>query len=266
MNAEPISHYALTTKQRSILNLLYRFRFATSEQLSQTLGITKSTMNKRLKLLVELNYVGRKFEPEYHLLRKHASYFLLPEGTKVLKKLQSKRYSTTVLQNIRKNDQNASEPFVNHWLAVFDAYRALKMRYGADLQFFTKSQVTTISYFPKQLPDAYIQLSDDKDNTFFLNVLHEGRPFFLATRSVVQYIEYANSERRDFTNSKLPKMLFVCDGLALERRLLKKMKRTIENLGNLDIKFYIATLDELGQDKWVSMAEPTEVLSLTDIS
>src|SRR5262245_36064080 len=104
------SHYALTKKQRTILNLIYRFRFATSDLLSKTTDITQRTINRRLELMVERGYIGRRFEPEYHLLRKHAAYYLLPEGQKALRKISSTRYKLSALRNTNK-DTDAKEQF-----------------------------------------------------------------------------------------------------------------------------------------------------------
>lgn len=70
-------HYLLTSKQRTILNLLYRFRFATSEQLSKTLHITKPTTNKRLKLLFGQQYIGRKYD---RISREHAILFVTKQN------------------------------------------------------------------------------------------------------------------------------------------------------------------------------------------
>jgi hypothetical protein len=50
---------------------------------------------------MELEYIGRKYEPEYRLLRKYASYYLLPEGVKALKQqANTKKYNSTVLRKI----------------------------------------------------------------------------------------------------------------------------------------------------------------------
>jgi DNA-binding MarR family transcriptional regulator len=261
MHTQPTNHYALTKKQRDILNLLYRFRFATSEQLSQTLNIGKSTINKRLQLMMELKYIGRRYSPEYRLLRKHASYYLLAEGSKALKNLKSKRYSPRVLRNIAKDDI-ASNQFVTHWLAMFDIYRTLRSQYGDILQFFTKSQVATVLYFPKQLPDAHLQLGTDK--LFLLDLLHQAEPFFLATRKVMRYIGYADEDKWP-EKHEFPKLLLVCDTPSLQKRLLKRIERKIEEADNLELKFYITTLAELENDIWYNMADPEKQLTLGSI-
>lgn len=243
MNTTTPSHYTLTTKQKAILNLLYRFRFATSEQLSLALNITKATTNKRLKLMMELNYIGRRYEPEYRLLRKHAAYYLLPDGINELKKISKQKYLPKVLRNIR-HDENASESFVEHCLMIFDLYCMLRAKYGNELQFFTGTQMAVASYFPKKLPDAHIQLGADKPKLFLVDLLHENRPFFLATRAVMRYISYA--EDNDWPSQhEFPKILLVCDSVSLQKRLSKKMQGKLEDVDDPKLQISIVDLGAL---------------------
>ena len=270
MPSTPTSHYAPTTKQLAILNLLYRFRFTTSQQLSKTLNITKATTNKRLKIMMELSYIGRNFEPEYHLLRKHAVYYLLPDGIKALKQASDKKYSPKVLRNMAREDDK-SEQFINHHLAVFNVYCALRAMYGDELRFFTKSQLTTFEHYPQPLPDAYIRIGDnDDERQFFLDVLHESQPFFIATRKVMQYIIFADEGRKEWereTGTALPGVLLICDSPSLKKRLQKKMRRAAENIEGGDMMLYAATTTaEIGNSAgWHDLANPDEALSLDDI-
>jgi len=256
-------HYSLTSKQLAILNLLYRFRFITSDRLSKTLNISKSTTNKRLQLLLELNYIGRLHKPEDRILHKHAAYYLLPGGIAELKKISQDKYLPKVLRNIR-NDAKASDQFVDHNLAVHDVYYALRSEYGDKLQFFTSPQMAAVSYFPKQTPDAHIQLGRDNPSLFLLDVLHQDQPFFKATRAIFRYVKYASQD--EWPNQyEFPKTLLVCDGLALKKRLIKKLQYALENLDDTRLQFFITTQDDLKNDKWNSMAEPEEILSLSQI-
>lgn len=260
MQPKTINHYSLTTKQLAILNLLYRFRFATSEQLSQALIITKATTNKRLKLLLELKYIDRKYN---RISREHAIYYLSPEGTNQLKKMSKQKYLVKVLRNIR-HDSEASNQFMKHCLGVFDVYLAFRVTYGDNLQFFTKTQMAPVPYFPKQLPDAHIQLGAKNRKLFLLDLLHSDQPFFLATRAVIRYIDYAEKDMWP-SQFEFPKILLVCDNAALQKRLLKKMRYRIENLENPALKFYITTVERLRTEEWYDMADPDRSLSLNQI-
>src|SRR4051812_45770502 len=103
MNSELAKNKRLNSKQLSILNTLYRFRFGTTELLANALNVkTKNKMNERLKVLLDQEYVGRHYETEYRLLRKHATYFLLPKGIKSLRTYDEKT-DNSVLHNIHKD-------------------------------------------------------------------------------------------------------------------------------------------------------------------
>lgn len=253
-------HYSLTTKQQTILNLLYRFRFATSEQLSKALNITKASTNKRLKLLLEQELIDRKYS---RISREHAAYYLSAKGIDELKRISKQKYLSKVLRNARRDGENSVQ-FISHCLGVFDVYNKLRASYGSELQFFTKSQMVAVAYFPKQLPDAHVQLGASDTKLFLLELVNESQPFFLATRAIIRYINYADKgdwpSRYDF-----PKLLVVCDSLALQKRLVKKMRYKIENLNNDEISVYITNLNDLGLDKWYTFAEQDTVKPLAKI-
>ncbi len=180
--------------------------------------------------MMELKYIGRRYEPEYRVLRKHAAYFLLPDGINELKKASGQKYQPKVLRNIR-HDELASDQFAEHQMAVFSIYRTLRDEYGEQLQLF------------------------------LLDLLHQDRPFFRATRAVMRYISYADDG--DWPSRYVfPKILLVCDDPALQKRLLKKMKNKIDEAEDLGVKFYITTLADLKMDVWYDMGNPEQSMSL----
>lgn len=218
---------------------------------------------------MELNYIGRKFEPEYHLLRKHAMYYLLPDGIKALKQASDKKYNSKVLRNMAR-EEDKSEQFINHHLAVFSAYTTLRAMHGDELRFFTKSQLTTFDHYPQPLPDAYIRIGDgDDERQFFLDMLHESQPFFIATRKVMQYVTYADEGRKEWerkTDTALPSVLLICDSPSLKKRLQKKMRRAAENIEGDDMTLYAAAITEIRNSTgWHDLANPDEALSLDDV-
>lgn len=259
------NHYQPTKKQLDILRILYRFRFATSEQLTQTLHAKRTNIiNQRLKLLLDQQYIGRNFEPEYRLLRKHASYYLLPQGISALKQ-QGTKYDAVVLHNIR-NDKTASERFVEQNLGIFEVYCQLRKQYGDNLRFFTKSQLTKYGYFPETLPDAYIRLDvDGIEKQFFLEFLQASKPFFTVFRRLKQYVAYAEDGDWETTNSRLPAILLVCDSPALLKRVIKRAGNAIEDADD-ELRFYSASLSGLKQTGlWQDLPEPDITVPLSQI-
>lgn len=229
----------LNTKQLSILDTLYRFRFGTTDLLAKALGVkTKNKMNERLKVLLDQEYIGRHYESSYRLLGKHASYFLLPKGIKVLRQFDDK-YDETMLHNIYK-DKSASEQFINHSLAIFNTYCELKAKYGESLRYFTKSQLGQYEYFPKPLPDAYARIQkQNKEVQYFIELLEAHRPFFISARKFKHYIEYSETGEWEDTGTTLPKVILLCDSDTLKKRMDKQVLK-LDDIDD-EVKFVIGT-------------------------
>lgn len=241
MSLNTTQHKPLNTKQLAILHLLYRFRFGTTELLAQALNVkSKIKMNERLKLLLEQGYIGRNYNPEYRLLRKHASYYLLANGINALR--QSKgRYDKAVLHNIHK-DKTASEQFIDHSLRIFRAFCDLKTKHGDNLRFFTKSQLGQYDYFPEPLPDAYIRLKGDiEERQYFLEVLQSTRPFFISVRKVQKYVNYIDEGGWEDTGTKLPTIIFACDTITLKKSLDKHLTRLLDEADLEELHVLTAT-------------------------
>lgn len=257
-----------TKKQQDILRLLYRFRFVTSEHLSKALDINKTTINKRLQLLMELEYAGRKYEAEHRLLHKHAMYHLLPKGIDALKRIPDNKFTPSVLRNIR-NDQNASGQFIEYCLGVLDIYCSLRARYGDNLTFLTKSQLANrYDYFEDFVPAVYFRLGKRAQKDFFLEYLQSSRPFFTHLRRLKQYADYAEAgDWEAGTESDFPKILFVCDTLGLQKRLAKKAPWLLEDADD-EVGFYATTQEQLKSGKrvvCVDLTDPEESLPLSEI-
>jgi hypothetical protein len=261
-------HYSPTKKQLDILRLLYRFRFATSDQLTQALNAKRTNLiNQRLKLLLDQQYISRKYEPEYHLLRKHAAYYLLPGGIEALKRIAGGKFSSSVFRSIR-NDHNRSDQFTEECLSVFEIFCQLKAAYGDSLHFFTRSQlVNRYDYFADFVPGVYIRIvTDGAEKDYFLEYLQSSKPFFTVIQRVKQYSDFADSgEWEEGTGSDLPKVLFVCDMPSLQKRILKRATGAMESD---DLNLYVTTKDELkngSNTACTDLSDPDEVLTLSSI-
>jgi DNA-binding MarR family transcriptional regulator len=260
----------LNNKQLDILRLLYRFRFATTDLLTLSLQTrSKIKMNERLKVLLDQEYIGRNFKPEYHFLRKHASYYLLPKGIDALKQIPDNKFDRSILRNIRK-DKTASDQFIGYCLGVFSIYCQLKAAYGDSLSFFTKSQLANkYEYFSAFLPSVYMRLKvDEIEKDFFLEYLQSSKPFFTVIQRLKQYIEYDGSgEWETETESDIPKVLFVCDQPSLQKRITKRTSNVLEDADD-DLRFYVTTQAELANidtTVWLNLTEPTGAVSLDSI-
>jgi len=180
MKSEPRYRRPLNAQQLHILHTLYRFRFTTTELLMQTEGVeTKHKMNHRLKVLLDQDYIGRNYDPSYHLTGRHATYYLAAKGLKTLKAVPESKYSASVLRNMFK-DKTASERFINRWLQIFEINCLLRSSYKEGVRVFTKSQLVAYEYFPQPAPDAYIRLvRDGVESQYILELVDNSQPIFV---------------------------------------------------------------------------------------
>jgi len=225
---DPTHRKKVNSKQLELLHILYRFRFATTDQIAAYLGKKNGTrVYRRVMILVEQGYIGRNYEPEYRKQDMPASYFLRSKGIAALKKRDDKTYSQKVLHNIYK-DAGASEQFVQSSLTIFDSYNRLKSQYGESLQFFTKSDLAGFesAHFPGQLPDAYIRLNSKSGlKQFFLDVHSIDQPLFKMPKRIKSYIDHLDSEVWSATGEPQPKVLAICDRASTQKRLQSRIAK-----------------------------------------
>ena len=247
MKSEPHYRRPLNDQQIHILHTLYRFRFTTTELLMQTEGATnKHKMNHRLKVLLDQDYIGRNYDPSYHLSGRHASYYLAAKGLKTLRAVPDSTYSASVLRNMSK-DKTASERFINHWLQIFDINCLLKSKYKENIRLFTKSQLAAYEYFPHPTPDIYIRLvRDGVESQYILDVVDSSQPIFVQLARIKKYQDYAEEgDWEDATGTALPTVLLVCESTAQKNRLLKLAESELDDLDSDDITIEITIKGEV---------------------
>ena len=79
----PTYRRPLNEQQRDILALLARFRFGTSSLLSSSLNTSQRYTHERLRILVEQEYIGKRYDNSYRLAGRSAEYYVLPKGIAV---------------------------------------------------------------------------------------------------------------------------------------------------------------------------------------
>ncbi len=266
MVREPGYRKKINQKQLELLHVLYRFRFATTDQMAAYLGKPTGTrIYRRIMTLVEQEYVGRNFEPAFRKRDMHATYYLRAKGIAALKDRQDKTYDPKVLHNIY-GDAGASEQFIADSITIFDTYTQLKAYYGDKLHFFTKSDLAGFEHghFPKPLPDAYIRLNTGREGKqFFFDVHTVEQPFFKLPKRIKEYVAHADSRIWQETGEELPKILAICDKASTQKRLQKNITKQ----KHTDLRFFSAikgALNDLSSDTnvWHPAAKLSDITSL----
>lgn len=259
---EPKYRKRLNNGQLTILELLLRFRFGTTELIAQALGKKNgTTIKSRLSILREQGYIGRHYEGADRLTGKHAAYYIAAKGVRSLNRKDEER----AIKRAYK-DKKASRPFIEHNLSVFDAYCRLSNQYDEALRFFTKTDLAEYDYFPQPLPDAFLSYKGDADTKrFFLEVFEMATPAFVLNRRIRQLLDYYESGEWEATNSDFPAILFICETPVLQNRVEKRILTALRNAEADDLILALTNPQALNATAAWRLAGEDELISLTEV-
>jgi hypothetical protein len=225
----------LSSLQRTILVLLFRFRFLTPQLLSTLASTHTSSTNRSLSLLLQQNLIGRRYSSEYRINRRSAEYYLTKEGIKLLlhRNVTSKRQSHPLYKN-----PYASEAFVARCLVLSKLYINLKKPEPAT-QILTRSELYGDEDFPVPGPDLYMVHPETGDEQF-IHVFDTNLTFVLMKQLKLLIKHYELME----WEGDYPAIVFICVSES-SKKLFEKKTRGVrdEYEGELDI--LITTKEDL---------------------
>ena len=241
-------HKKLNDKQIHILKLLFKFRFLTAPLLARYKDLTKDSVNKSLKVLLEQEYIGRKYNKNYKLLGKAAEYFLAPKALRLLR--DEHGLDPVMLHSMYKN-KSVSEAFINQSLAICELYLRLNTAYPVMFDIYTKTELASLDYVPSPAPSLLLERkhSSSKDtNTYFLDIF-DNIPFFVIKKRLQLYVDHLDSG--DWEQPGYPTLLLVVETSAQEYKVLKEAERLLNAGDELDImtttkKSLLAPIGESG--------------------
>jgi len=244
----------ITTKQKLILLLLYKFRFLTIVQLQKYFNHKDPHRIKEwLKDLKEKKYitviVNAKdiTKPYIYCLASRSRYIFTEEN-----------YSEDFLNRIYK-EKNLTVTFRNHCLFLVDIYLFFRSQQGknSSLNFCTQQDLVGFDYLPKEI-DAFIEVTDkDGVNRYFLELFDDYRKSSGEVRFAVRkYITYSEdgSWQANTNNTLFPSILFVLPDERRKKHVYyygkAKLSKTFE-----DISLFLTTQDTIrfsknGQNIW----------------
>jgi hypothetical protein len=253
----------LNDNQTRVLELLYKFRFGSSDIIAHYFGkLNGAFVFKRMKILEEQGYIARRYDGSYRIQGKPAAYYLLPDGARKLHEDKKVEESKNRIKAIYK-DKAVSEQFIQECLDIFSIYNALRSHH-LDIKFFTKADLghEDYDYFPQPLPDAYIRLANGQQ--YFLQVHRSHQPFFLASRAITRYASYFESGEWDDTDTDFPVLLFIVDSSSVQNRIHKLLRKEMNGL-----KAYTALKDDVVNiadgHVWHDVDEPESTSSLDQL-
>jgi hypothetical protein len=250
---QPKYRRPLNPNQINLLQLLYKYRFATSQLITKSEGSKyPRVITSRLKILLDQDYIGRNYDSTYRIKGESASYFLRPKAVRYLR--QQDLADNKVLNSIY-HDKRASPYQISHRLTIFEIGVAIKYNYpGLDIS--SKSELNQNSPI-KPLPDLYLErnrLSKVKNNHFFIDYLEDSllyRQLIIAIRRYVAYAE--NEDWESEFGENFPTIVLICESKRTRYRVSQLVKKVMDRT-YVDIYYQVITLDRImsGSDmsKW----------------
>lgn len=241
----PKHRQTLNQEQLEVLNLLFEFRYGTNDLFAAYFGKKdRSFVHKRMSILLERGLVGRRFDKSYRLHGKPGAYYLTAEGAR---QLQAARGTEIIIKSIYK-DKELSEQFVRYSLELFGIYNRLRAQYGEALNFSTRSILNheDYEYFPRPLPNAFIRLKvGEQEKQFFLEVLHDDQPWFVAVRKILLHIKYEEDGDWAEAGTNSPSVLMVCESERLAKRVRKRIAKALADSWDEDnLELAVAVKEE----------------------
>jgi len=200
---------------------LYKFRFITIPLLTEYKGLKSNSLQRTFDILLEQNYIARKFEPIYKIDRKSAIYYLTAKGITILK--DDPRLDPGVLHSYYKN-KTVSESFMQHSIDVLAVFNSIKGAYVDSFDIFSKSELAAFDDFPENKPDLFLR----GKNEYFITLAHDVQPFIIRKR-LAEYI--AHSEEDGWSSGIYPGLLYVFADSSNETRFLEYAKSSLEGAG-----------------------------------
>lgn len=239
----------ITTTQKQILFLLFKFRFLTTLHVQILLKHKNPKRTQSwLKDLKDKNYIGMiYFRNSRKDNTKPAIYYLKPQARFILKEnldCDEKALNKIYKENTRR------EKFIMHCLSLADIYLFFlsQKKETEELNFFTQNELGTYTYFPQELPSAYIALrTPTGTRRYFLDLFDEYTPPWVLRSRVKQYIRYAEDgvwEERTKEN-KIPSIFFVCPTDTLKSHIYFYTKSLLEKEYEEKITLFLTTKTRL---------------------
>lgn len=252
--ASPQQRKPLNDNQLNILQLLYRFRFATIDLITEYLNKNDRTgIYKRLKGLCDQEYIGRNFKASNYQGGQAATYYLMQKGIKELRGYRN--FMPSALRGIY-GDKKANEAYICRSLAIFTLYLKLRAIYGESCDLFTKSELADPSYgmFLRPLPDASIVLKAPKRGHrkhFILLLCGETVFPVVHMRRIVQLITHLDSGKWEEEGIKRPTVLILFGNPRQQKFLQPRIAKAIRDAELDDPKIYLTSekaIDSINKD------------------
>ena len=258
----------LNSKQLHLLKIIYKFRYVSAKLISKYLGLTVSTINSNLSILVDQGYVSRFYNTSYKLNGKGASYYLTVKSINLLK--NDEVFNLRSLKLMYKN-KSLSQMTIDHHLLIFECYLKLRTKFKDGYRIFGKYELYGDETYPNPPADLYIQKIQSAQNTCsdYLIDIFEDTPPFVIEKRLKAIMDHLESEQYQKTTNRLyPSILIICADERIEKRLMKPIEYVHDSTANYKQPILTTTQKRFNDSKsaddivWTDALEPEKVITI----
>lgn len=267
MSGSPKYRRPLNEKQIKLLKIIYKFRFVTVQLISEVQNIKKQAAYQRLQVLIDQEYIGKKYDSSYRLQNKHARYYLLPKAILLLN--DAPNLNAQVLHSNYKN-KNHSMVFIDHTIDVANAYLSLQKSYSKTFHMLTRSETASLEQFPDPKPDLYIRRVrplENIPNDYFLYIYTDTQPFIIKKHLSALLEHYDSGDWEADTSTPYPALLLTCPNSRSENYLQRFVSDLLDNMGIDELQILTTTTSALlssnsTREIWSSVYDPERLCAL----
>lgn len=240
--AETRARYKISPSQTSILLALLKYRFLTTDLLAELLKKDRSTIYERLAVLVDQEYVIKKYSSTYRIDRRPASYYLAPAGIRYLKSRGLER------TQIHYKNRDFSESQIDEYYRYPKFSLCIHRNYPQTFRTYSKYQLAPEDYLS---PMPWLLLSPDDEDApeLFMEYIPAGEQSWIIRKRINQHID--SSEEADY---RYPYLLLVAGNDNTEKRIIKMSTDLM-----WDSELYTTTEERLLSGKKDIWLRPEEV-------
>lgn len=236
----------MNNRKNQILRYLYTFRFLTRIHIQKLLNHKhQNRITIWLNELTQNTYIRR-----YHNQKTVTIPAIYSLGLKARKYIKNNPelndINTSQLNRIWR-ERSLSIQFRTHCLFIADIYISLLKLVettGAQLHFYTKTQLKGMNYMLLPNPDGYFSI-EEKDGTikrYFLDIFDDLPARMMLRKRVRQYTNYYEAQYwQDHTKKPFPYVIFICPDDRSKNYLYSFIQKIL--LDQPELSFYTTTRD-----------------------
>ena len=254
--------------QVELLEVLYKYRFNSRQLIAESLSVKAgSSLHERLAVLLKHGYIGMRLEKRLKLIGMPAAYYLTPKGLRALQLLPGHDSITDSVIKASYKDKTIGQTFITHTMNIH-TYTNILIRQYPGLKVFTKREMSRYSYFPAQLPDAFLSLSSDapQPKRFFLDLVTDSMPPYQLDRRITAYCDFSNDGGWDISGTEIPTLLLIGEQAVTERRIRRIVSSVFRKTDGEELTVLTTTMTALKKSQesaiWSDIEDPDDIRSL----